>query len=190
MARSFRTQEAFRTWLEKNHGRANELILRCFKTHAKHRGLGYKGALDEALCFGWIDGVRRALDDDSFAVRFTPRRERSNWSKVNVERATKLKANGRMHAAGLAAFRSRAATAPAPYSFESKSITLDRGLEKKLRANKRAWQYFQAQPPWYRRTVIFWIMTAKRDATRAKRLAKLIERSAQGAPIPPLARAQ
>jgi uncharacterized protein YdeI (YjbR/CyaY-like superfamily) len=190
MARSFRTRGDLRIWLEKNHARSKELILRCFKTRARHRGVGYKEALDEALCFGWIDGVRRALDDESFTVRFTPRRPKSNWSQVNIRRATELETEGRMHAAGLAAFRARGATAIAPYSFENKSIQLGPALEKKLRANRRAWRYFQAQAPWYRRTVIFWIMTAKREETRGKRLAKLIESSEQDQPIPPLARAK
>jgi uncharacterized protein YdeI (YjbR/CyaY-like superfamily) len=180
MAHSFRTQGQFRAWLEKNHATAKELVLRCFKTHAKHRGIGYKEGLDEALCFGWIDGVRRSLDEDSFTVRFSPRKAKSLWSKVNIKRATELEAEGRMHAAGLAAFRARTGTAQAPYSFENKSIALDPAAEKKFRANKRAWEFFQAQPPWYRRTCIFWVMSAKREETRAARLARLIEVCAKG----------
>ena len=142
MARSFRSQKDFRTWLEKNHAQRQRVDSACFKTHARHRGVSYKEALDEALCFGWIDGVRRSLDDDSFTVRFTPRRQKSNWSKVNIKSPTELEGEGRMHAAGLAAFRA-CRDHSVPYSFESKSITLDRGLERKLRATS-AWQYFSA----------------------------------------------
>ena len=104
MARSFRTREDFRAWLEKNHATENELTIRLFKVHAKDRGIGYREALDEALSFGWIDGVRRGLDDDSFTTRFTPRKKRSNWSAVNIKRAKELEAEGRMNAAGLAAW--------------------------------------------------------------------------------------
>ena len=179
MAKSFRTQKAFRDWLEKNHAKSKELILRLFKVHAKHRGIGYKEALDEALCFGWIDGVRRGVDDDSFSVRFTPRKAKSKWSLVNIKRATELETEDRMHAAGLAAFRARSAIALAPYSFESPPIPLAPGMEKKFRANRGAWEFFQTLPPWYRKTSIFWVMTAKRPETRERRLAQLIDRSAK-----------
>lgn len=186
MAKAFRTSEEFRAWLEKHHASKTELDLRLFKTRAKHRGMGYREALDQALCFGWIDGVRRSLDDVSFTQRFTPRKKKSNWSRVNIKRATELESEGRMHPAGLAAFRSRDAIAVAPYSFENRSITLDAAAEKEFRANKRAWEFFQAQAPWYRRTSIFWVMSAKREETRARRLASLIERSAKETRVPPL----
>ena len=108
MPRSFRTQAAFRAWLQKNHASETELPLRLFKVHAKSRGIGYKEALDEALCFGWIDGVRHALDEDSFTVRFTPRKPKSKWSQVNIKRVGELESAGLMHASGLAAFRAGA----------------------------------------------------------------------------------
>lgn len=186
MAKSFKTQAEFRAWLEKHHASAMELNLRLFKTRAKHRGMGYRESLDESLCFGWIDGVRRSLDDDSFTQRFSPRKPKSNWSRVNIKRATELEAEGRMRPAGLAAFRARDAAKPAPYSFESKPLELDAASEKKLRANKRAWTFFQAQAPWYRRTTTFWVMSAKREETRARRLATLIAHCAKGTTIPPL----
>jgi len=188
MPRSFRTQAAFRAWLQKNHTSQTELILRLFKTHAKSRGVGYKEALDEALCFGWIDGVRHALDEDSFTVRFTPRKPRSKWSQVNIKRVAELEAAGLMHAAGLAAFRTRGATHDAPYSYENKNLTLDAAATKQLRANKAAWEFFQARPPWYRRTIAFWIKSAKREETRAKRLAELIDLCAKGKIHPGLER--
>lgn len=186
--KAFRSREHFRTWLERHHSVASELVLRCFKVHAKHRGIDYKQGLDEALCFGWIDGIRRSLDNDSFTVRFTPRKPKSKWSAVNIKRARELEAEGRMHPAGLAVFRARGALAVAPYSLENRSIRLDPSFEKRLRANKVAWEYFQAQPPWYRRNLVFWVMSAKREETRARRFAALLRRSAKRAPIPHLTR--
>jgi uncharacterized protein YdeI (YjbR/CyaY-like superfamily) len=173
--KAFRSPAHFRAWLERHHAVATELVLRCFKVHAKHRGIGYQEGLDEALCFGWIDGVRRSLDNDSFSVRFSPRKKKSKWSAVNIKRAKELEAEGRMHAAGLEAFRARDEIAVAPYSFENKSITLDPSLEKRLRANKVAWSYFQTLPPWYRRNTVFWVMSAKREETRERRFAALLE---------------
>ena len=148
----------------------------------------YRQALDEVLCFGWIDGVRRGLDADTFTVRFTPRREKSYWSNVNVKRAKELVAAGRMHAAGAAAFGKHDERRAPRYSFESERAVLDAATIRKLRANKRAWAFFQAQAPWYRRTIAFWIMSAKRDETRARRLAILIRHSAVGERIPMLRR--
>ena len=189
MPRSFRTSEQFRAWLEKNHATARELIVRCFKIAARHRGIGYKEALDEALCFGWIDGVRRALDEDSFTVRFSPRKTVSKWSRVNIQRATELEAEGRMHDAGVAAFRARGAIAVGPYSYESQGIAFDASTEKAFRASAKAWKFFQAQPPGYRRLCTFWIMTAKREETRARRLAKLIDYCERGVRIEPMGKA-
>lgn len=157
--------------------------MRCYKVHAGDQGLIYREALDEALCFGWIDGVRRAVDEESFRVRFTPRKPTSYWSAVNIRRATELANEGRMHAAGRAAFEAREARKPARYSFENKPKELDPPLKKKFRANKQAWTFFQAQPPWYQRTSTFWVMEAKRVETRERRLAELIASSAKREPI-------
>jgi uncharacterized protein YdeI (YjbR/CyaY-like superfamily) len=182
--KAFRSPEHFREWLQRHHASATELVLRCFKVHAKHRGIGYQEGLDEALCFGWIDGVRRSLDNDSFTVRFTPRKKKSKWSVVNIKRAKELESEGRMQPTGLAAFRARSAIAVAPYSLEGKSITLDPVLEKKFRANKMAWNFFQTLPPWYRRTTVFWVMSAKREETRLRRFGSLLERCVQRRPVP------
>ena len=186
MPRSFRTPEDFRAWLERHHATKTELIVRLFKVRASHRGIGYKEALDEALCFGWIDGVRRGLDGDSYTQRFTPRKKKSNWSRVNIARAGELRAAGRMHAAGLAAFEQRDEGAVAPYSFESPPLALARAFAKQLRANKAAWIFFSQQAPSYRRVATYWVMSAKRPETRARRLATLIDCSAKGRRIPPL----
>jgi uncharacterized protein YdeI (YjbR/CyaY-like superfamily) len=183
--RAFASAAAFRAWLEAHGSDTPELLLRLFKTHASSRGLGYKGALDEALCFGWIDGVRHALDEDSFTVRFTPRKPRSRWSAVNVRRAKELVAEGRMRAPGLAAFEARTADS-AGYSFESRPAELPPAFTKRFRANASAWAWFQAQAPWYRRTCAFWVMSAKREETRESRLSALVESSARGIPAPPL----
>jgi uncharacterized protein YdeI (YjbR/CyaY-like superfamily) len=147
------------------------------------QGPDYREALDEALCFGWIDGVRRSVDEDSFSTRFTPRKPKSYWSAVNIRRATELANEGRMHAAGRAAFEAREVKRPKRYSFENKPQELDPPLKQKFRANKRAWTFFQAQPPWYRRTSTFWVMEAKREDTRERRLAELIARCAKREPI-------
>jgi uncharacterized protein YdeI (YjbR/CyaY-like superfamily) len=186
--RSFRTGTELRVWLEKNHAKREELLLRCFKVDAAELGLTYKQALDEALCFGWIDGVRRGLDEASFTVRFTPRRAKSKWSSVNTRRAKELEAEGRMHASGLAAFRARDPKVGPEYSFESRTREFSVALAKRFRASKAAWKYFQSRPPGYRRLVTFWVMSAKQDATRERRLAVLIESSARGSPIPGLER--
>lgn len=188
--KAFRSREHLRTWLERHHAIATELVLRCFKVHAKHRGIGYREGLDEALCFGWIDGVRHSLDNDSFTVRFTPRKEKSNWSAVNIARAKELEAEGRMRTAGLQAFRARDADAVAPYSFENRSVKLDPAFERLFRANRAAWAFYQTMPPWYRRTTAFWVMSARREATRARRFSMLLERSAKRLSIPALNRAK
>ena len=177
--RSFKTPEDFRSWLEKNHASEKELILRCFKQHARDKGIGYREALDEALCWGWIDGVRKALDEDSFTQRFTPRKAKSNWSVVNIKRAKELIDEGRMCAPGLAAFEARDRTQMSPYSSEAAKMRLDPALEKQFRANRKAWEFFQAQPPGYRRLMVFRIMTGKREETRAKRFADLLKACAR-----------
>jgi uncharacterized protein YdeI (YjbR/CyaY-like superfamily) len=185
-ARSFASRDAFRAWLDENHATAKELILRCFKVHARERGIGYKEALDEALCFGWIDGVRKGLDEDSFTQRFTPRKAKSNWSHVNIKRVQELIAEGRMHSAGLAAFEARAGVASGAYSFENRSIQFAPELAAVFQANPKAWKFFASQPPGYRRTCTFYVMSAKRPETRERRLARLIELSAQGERLPML----
>ena len=180
---TFASRQQFRTWLEKNHRTTPELLVRCYKVHAGDKGLTYREALDEALCFGWIDGVRRSLDEHSFSVRFTPRKPKSTWSRINIRRAGELEADGRMHPSGRAAFTAREAVNPRRYSYESRPRELDAGSLRKLRANKPAWTFFRAQPAWYQRTSAFWVMEAKREATRERRLAELIARSARGEPI-------
>jgi uncharacterized protein YdeI (YjbR/CyaY-like superfamily) len=184
--RTFRSQSSFRAWLDRSHKTAERLVVRCFKTAHAGRGLTYREALDEALCFGWIDGVRHALDQVSFSVRFTPRRASSVWSKVNVTRATELQEAGCLRPAGAAAFERRKT---ASYSYENRPGALDRALQRRFRANEAAWAFFMAQPPWYQRTCSFWVMSARQAETRERRLARLISCSEAAEPIPQLKRA-
>lgn len=177
--RAFRSTAAFRAWLVKHHAGEREMLLRCYKTHAADRGVTYKQALDEALCFGWIDGVRRSLDDDTFVQRFSPRKAKSYWSAINIKRANELIAEKRMHRAGLAAFEARTG-ATGKYSFESRPKALDPVSLEKLMANRKAGAFYESQAPWYRRVTAFWVMSAKREETRARRLGILITSSANG----------
>jgi uncharacterized protein YdeI (YjbR/CyaY-like superfamily) len=174
VARSFASRAQLRAWLERNHARAAELNLRLFKVHARERGVTYREALDEALCFGWIDGVRRALDEDSFTQRFSPRRAGSKWSQVNRRRMRELQAAGLLAPSGLAAWRA-ASKEPAGYSFESRPTALARRYLKQFAAHRKAYAYFQGEAPWYRRTASFYVMSAKQEETRQRRLAGLIE---------------
>jgi uncharacterized protein YdeI (YjbR/CyaY-like superfamily) len=185
--KSFASRAQLRAWLERHHANAPELHLRLFKVHARERGVTYREALDEALCFGWIDGVRRALDEDSFAQRFSPRRSGSKWSVVNRRRMRELQSAGLLAQPGVAAWQA-ARKEPAGYSFESKPVALAKRYLSQLAANGKAHAYFQSQPPWYRRTSSFWVMSAKQEETRQRRLAQLIACSEQQRPIGPLAR--
>jgi uncharacterized protein YdeI (YjbR/CyaY-like superfamily) len=186
---AFRTPQAFRAWLERHHADTRELQVRCFKTHAADRGMTYLQALDEALCFGWIDGVRRPVDEDTFSVRFSPRKEKSKWSAVNVARARVLEGDGRMRPAGQRAFRKRGeGDSSTSYSYESRSQELAPASLRRFRSHPKAHAFYAAQPPWYRRISAFWVMSAKREETRARRLETLIACSERGKTIPPLTR--
>ena len=175
--RAFKTQKDFRAWLSKNHAKEKELILRLYKVHAKAKGIGYREALDEALCWGWIDGVVRRLDEDSFQQRYTPRKTKSNWSAVNIKRMKTLIAKGKVAKAGLDAFARRGRTKPAPYSYENRGLKLSPAFVKRFKAEPTAWRFFEALPPGYRNLMIFRVMDAKREETRERRFAQLLELS-------------
>jgi uncharacterized protein YdeI (YjbR/CyaY-like superfamily) len=186
-ARFFASPEEWRAWLEEHHEREAEVLVGYWKRGTGRPTLTWPESVDEALCFGWIDGVRRRVDDDRYTIRFTPRQARSRWSRVNVERVAELERAGRMRPAGRAAFEAR--TEEGTYSYEQqRDAVLDEDRERRLRADAVAWAYFAAQPPWYRRAAIHWVMSAKRDATRDRRLAQLVEASADGRSVPPLSR--
>ena len=176
----FATREKFREWLEKNHASATELLVGFHKKSSGKKSITYAEALDEALCFGWIDGVRRSLDETSYQQRFTPRRARSIWSLVNVKHVERLKKDGRMHAAGLAAYEQRDPKRTGIYSFENAPRELSAECEKEFRKTKGAWEYFQTYPPYLKKTVSYWVMSAKKEETRSARLRRLIECSARG----------
>ncbi len=169
-------------WLERHHADDNALLVGFYKKKTG-RGLTYPQALDAALCFGWIDGVRKRLDDEAYTIRFTPRRRSSTWSAVNIRRAGELEAQGLMKAPGLRAFHERDERKARRYSYEREQAVLEPALASALRANRKAAAFFDAQPPGYRRIVTFWIASAKREETRARRLARLVECSARGARI-------
>jgi uncharacterized protein YdeI (YjbR/CyaY-like superfamily) len=173
----FRESPALRKWLDANHSRADELWIGFYKKASGKGGITYHEALDEALCFGWIDGIRKSIDADSFAQRFTPRRARSVWSNVNIAKVNKLIAEGRMTERGLAEFEKRSPDRTAMYSFERDSVAFPPALEKKFRAKRKAWNFFESQPPYYRRLATWWVVSARRDDTRQRRLLQLINDS-------------
>jgi len=178
----FKSAYDFRAWLRKNHAAERELLVGLYKKEL-NRGVTYPEALDAALAFGWIDGVRKRLNEEAYTIRFAPRKPGSIWSQVNLQRVEALIAKGRMEAPGLRVFRERDEQKTRKYSYERSQAELDPALDAALRANKKAAEFFDAQPPGYRKVAVFWIMSAKKEETRARRLAQLIERSAKGARI-------
>ena len=171
----------WRRWLEKHHATAAELLVGFHRKTLGRATLTYSQALDEALCFGWIDGVRRSLDSGRWLIRFTPRKAKSTWSLVNVRRATTLKKEGRMAPPGLKAFERRDRARSGRYSFEQRTAPkLDRASAQAFRAKPGAWEFFRAQPQGYRKTATFWVVSAKKAETRARRLAQLVADSERG----------
>lgn len=170
----------FRRWLVAHHATATELQVGFYKKASGKGGLTYAEAIDEALCFGWIDGIVRTINEHSYTHRFTPRRPGSIWSLVNVRHVARLTEAGRMHAAGLAAFAKRDQKKTGIYSFENRPQKLPPAFEKKFRANAKAWTFFNSQPPGYRRLAIFKVVSPKQEATRERWLARLIADSAAG----------
>ena len=181
--------DEFRAWLEQHHASADEVEVVFYKKGSGKPSMSWSESVDEALCFGWIDGVRRGRDDESYTIRFTPRKPRSTWSKVNVAKAKRLIADGRMRPAGLAAFERRTEDNTGIYSFErAEDAVLPPEYEAELRANEKAAEYFHSRPPGYRRTAIHLVVSAKREETRQRRLRQLIEDSAAGRDIKQLRR--
>ena len=177
----FDSPQAFYDWLEGNHESATEVWIGYWKRHTGKPSLTWSEAVDQALCFGWIDGVMNSIDSESHRQRFTPRKPKSNWSKVNIDKVARLEAEGRMRPAGRAAFERRSAERSGVYSFERRDeARLEHAQEKRFRANARAWAFFESQPPGYRKTAIHLVVSAKRPETREKRLVQLIEDSENG----------
>jgi uncharacterized protein YdeI (YjbR/CyaY-like superfamily) len=187
--RFFATPGEFRSWLEKHHRSATEILVGYYKKDTGRASMTWTESVREALCFGWIDGIRHSLGDESYTIRFTPRKPASNWSARNVRHVEELLREGRMTEAGIAAYEARNPKRTGVYSFEQRhSARLEREQEDRFRADSEAWGFFQAQPPGYRQTAIHWVVSAKRAETRARRLATLIEDSAEGRRLAQLAR--
>jgi len=182
----FGSANSFRSWLAKNSEKKHELWLGFHKKSSKKEGITYSEALDEALCYGWIDGVRYSVNSDSYKIRFTPRQSKSVWSLVNVRHVERLKSLGRMTEAGLRAFARREEQRTGIYAFEQKRKGLSSKYKRILRANHKAWKFYSGQAPWYQRTTGHWVCSAKQEETRMRRLKMLVENSAKGRRIPRL----
>ncbi|MGH2700345.1 MAG: YdeI/OmpD-associated family protein [Actinomycetota bacterium] len=174
----FASPSAFRAWLEKHHDDTSELLVGFYKRSSGRPSITWPESVEQALCFGWIDGVRRSIDDTSYTIRFTPRKARNNWSAVNIKKASELIESGLMRPAGLEAFKKRTEARSGIYSYEQRHLAkLDEDYEARFRANEKAWAFFQSKPPSYRKAVTWWVVSAKKEETRLRRLAKLIEES-------------
>jgi uncharacterized protein YdeI (YjbR/CyaY-like superfamily) len=177
----FESPSELRTWLEQHHAGEKELLVGFHKKSTGKPSITWPELVDEALCFGWIDGIRRGIDAERYTIRLTPRKPTSNWSSVNIRRVAELEKEGRMTPAGRAAFERRSEERSGIYSYERrKAAKLERAQEREFRANEAAWTFFQSLPPGYRRTATHWVVSAKREETRRKRLATLIDDSASG----------
>ena len=187
----FATPAEFRAWLVAHHETERELWVGFYKKGSDKPSIIWPESVDEALCFGWIDGLRKSIDDDSYMIRFTPRKARSTWSAININRVAELTQLGRMHPAGLKAFAERVEDNSAIYSYEQRKLAeLDAAAEQQFRANQAAWEFFQAQPPSYRNAANWWVVSAKQESTRQLRLARLIEDSQHGRTLPQLTRSK
>jgi uncharacterized protein YdeI (YjbR/CyaY-like superfamily) len=185
----FATPEQFGAWLEEHHETAGELWVGFYKKASGKPSITWQESVEQALRFGWIDGVRRSLDDESYANRFTPRKPTSNWSAINVAKVEELKARGLMAPAGLRAYEARTPERTGVYSFErAEAAVLPPEFEERLRANPAASEWFEGRPPGYRKSAIHWVISAKREETRMRRLQQLIDCSAEGRTVPPLTR--
>jgi uncharacterized protein YdeI (YjbR/CyaY-like superfamily) len=176
----FRSASDFRRWLETHHETAPEVWVGFYKKRSGKQGMAYVEGVDQALCYGWIDGIKQRVDEQAYTHRFSPRQSKSVWSAINIKRAENLKRLGLMESRGLVAFEKRDPARSGIYSFENRPKRLAPALERRFRASRKAWAFFQAQPPGYRRLMIFLVMSAKQDATKERRLAQLIEASAKG----------
>jgi uncharacterized protein YdeI (YjbR/CyaY-like superfamily) len=173
----FATQSDFRQWLQANHASATELLVGFYKTNSGKPSMTWPESVDQALCFGWIDGVRRSIDEASYSIRFTPRKPTSIWSAVNIAKVEHLTKQGLMQAAGLAAFSLRTEEKSKIYSFENEAMQLSSAFEAAFKADPVAWDFFTAQAPSYQKSTIHWIMTAKQESTQLSRLEKTIAAS-------------
>jgi uncharacterized protein YdeI (YjbR/CyaY-like superfamily) len=175
----FQTQYDFRKWLEKNHEIESELVVGFYKVGSGKPSMNWSESVDQALCFGWIDGVRRSIDNESYCIRFTPRRSNSNWSEINIKKVDELTKASLMKPAGLRVYALRKENKNSNYSYENSTVSLAADFEEQFRQNAMAWEFFMKQAPSYIKAVIQWIMSAKQEKTRLSRLAKTIKESSQ-----------
>jgi uncharacterized protein YdeI (YjbR/CyaY-like superfamily) len=180
----FASPSAFREWLERHHADADVLWVGYYKKSAGKPSITWPESVDQALCFGWIDGVRKSFDDESYMIRFSPRKPGSIWSSVNIKRAKALIEQGQMRPAGLKAFEARKENKSGVYSYEQRSVDLPEPYERLLKKNKAAWRYFEKESAYYRKAVFWWIVCAKKEDTRMKRLDQLVACSEKGERIP------
>ena len=173
----FPTPSDFRKWLEQHHATEPELLVGFYKKGSGKPSITWPESAAEALCFGWIDGIRRKVDEESYSIRFTPRKRTSVWSTVNINLANQLIKDGLMQPAGLAAFKARREYRSGIYSYEQRTENLPEPYASKFKKHKAAWRFFESQPPGYRKQMGWWIVSAKQEETRLKRLEKLIEES-------------
>lgn len=176
----FKTPDDFRSWLENNHETASELIVGFYKVASGKPSMNWSQSVDQALCFGWIDGIRRSIDQESYCIRFTPRRSNSIWSAINLKKVEELTQAGLMKPAGLKVFNLRKEDKLGIYSYENESAWLESTYEKQFKANKTAWDFFMKQAPSYKKAIVRWIMSAKQEKTKQARLEKTIKASEQG----------
>ncbi len=176
----FATPDDWRAWLEANHASRTELLVGFYKRGSGRPGITWQESVDAALCFGWIDGVRRRIDDERYTIRFTPRKASSIWSSVNIKRVAELTKLGQMQPAGLRAFAARQEKRSGVYSFEQEIVAFTGPQERQFQSDKKAWNFFNAQAPSYCRAATWWVVNAKREETRVKRLAMLMDESRAG----------
>jgi uncharacterized protein YdeI (YjbR/CyaY-like superfamily) len=176
----FTTPSSFRKWLKKNHRKEKELLVGFYKVGSGKPSITWPESVDQALCFGWIDGVRRTIDTESYSIRFTPRKPSSIWSAINIKKAEELISLGLMEEAGLEAFKKRTEERSRVYSFESEAKQLTEEYEKRFKANKKAWKFYISTAPYYKRVIAHWILSAKQEKTRDARLEKAIMASEEG----------
>jgi uncharacterized protein YdeI (YjbR/CyaY-like superfamily) len=182
----FESATAFRKWLDENYDKASAILVGFYKKDSGKLNMTYQEALDQALCYGWIDGVRKSIDDISYTIRFTPRKPRSIWSNVNIKRVSELIESGLMQPAGLTAFEARTEERSGVYSAEQGDIAFTPEQEQQFKANSKAWEFFQSQPPSYCKPAVWWVISAKKEETKVKRMAELIDYSEKGERVPPL----
>ncbi|MFT3679907.1 MAG: YdeI/OmpD-associated family protein [Ferruginibacter sp.] len=176
----FTNAAAFRNWLQKNHDKKTALLVGFYKVGSGKPSINWSESVDQALCFGWIDGVRTSIDDTSYQIRFTPRKPGSIWSTVNINKIKELSEKGLMQATGMAAFDKRAKNKSGIYTHEKEAASFSAGFKKLFKANKKAWSYFQALAPSYQKLSINWVMSAKQEATQVRRMNMLIAESEAG----------